>query len=206
MLRFAPRCRLVTIAIAVVAGATTAPAAAQAADTVGCPDVPMSHPFAPWGDSASYLLAPDGGLERGGSVWVLTGGAAVGKGNESAQVGGPADRASLALPAGSSATTARMCIGIEHKWMRFFVKRAGKSLKTSLDVDVLYSNLAGKPRSQRIGRIVAGETWAPSPVLPLVVNQLAVVRGNAMEVSFRFTPQGGGFSIDDVYVDPWRSR
>jgi len=27
-----------------------------------------------------------------------------------------------------------------------------------------------------------------------------------MQVSLRFTPHGGGVSIDDVYVDPWRSR
>jgi hypothetical protein len=206
MLRFAPRCRHATLAIVALAAMAAVPAAAQAAGASGCPAVPMSYPFAPWSDNATYMLAPDGGLEQGGSTWTLARGAEVGEGNESFQVGGRADHKSLALPAGSSATTAPMCIGVEHKSMRFFVKRTAASPQTSIDVEVLYSNRAGKQSSKRIGRIRAGRTWAPSPIVPLVVNELAAARGNAMQVSLRFTPDGGDFSIDDVYVDPWRSR
>jgi len=206
-LRLAPRSRLSTIAIVAAATAATAvPAAAQAAGTSGCPAVATSHPFAPWGDGASYLLAPDGGLEDGGSAWALAGGAAVSAGNESFKVGAASDHASLTLPAGSTATTAPMCIGVEHKSMRFFVKSAARSRKAVLKVDVLYSDGAGKLRSRNIGRIAARQTWQATPILPLAVNRLARARGNAMAVSLRFTPQGGGFSIDDVYIDPWRTR
>ncbi|MDX6704864.1 MAG: hypothetical protein QOI48_710 [Solirubrobacteraceae bacterium] len=204
MLRSTPRSRLATVAIAAVAATATLPAAAQAAGSTGCPDVPMTDTFAPWGDSAQYLLAPDGGLEKGGSAWSLTRGATVAEGNATFKVGGLADRRSLALPAGSSATTAKMCIGVEHRSMRFFVKRTAAQPKASLNVDVLYLNAAGKASSRRIGRINSGRTWAPSSVLPLIVNRLAPARGNAMQVSLRFTPQGGAFTIDDVYVDPWR--
>jgi hypothetical protein len=204
MLRCPPRPRLATVALAAVAATATLPAAAQAAGTTGCPDVPMTNTFAPWGDSAQYMLAPDGGLEKGGTAWSLTRGAAVGEGDATFKVGGPADHRSLALPAGSSATTAKMCIGVEHKSMRFFVKRTAAQPKASLNVEVLYSNAAGKASSRRIGRITSSRTWAPSPIVPLIVNELAAARGNAMQVSLRFTPQGGAFTIDDVYVDPWR--
>lgn len=201
-MRFAPRSRIATLAIA-AAAVGTVPAAAQAAAKTGCPDVPTSHPFAPWGDDAPYVLAPNGDLERGGSAWSLGRGAAVVDGNEPFKVGGRADRRSLALRAGSSAATAPMCIGVEHKSMRFFVKRTAAP-KIALEVDVRYLDPAGKSSSLRIGRIAAGRSWAPSRILPLVVNRLAAARGNAMQVSFRFTPQGGGVTIDDVLVDPFR--
>lgn len=206
MSRFAPRCRLATLAIVSLAATAAVPAAAQAAGSSGCPAVPLSYPFAPWNDHAPYMLAPDGGLEQGGSAWTLARGAKLDEGNESFRVGGPADHRSLALPAGSSATTAPMCIGVEHKSMRFFVKRTVPLREISIDIEVLHSTADGQQRSTRIGRITAGRSWTASPILPLIVNELAAARGNAMQVSLRFTPRGGGVSIDDVYVDPWRSR
>jgi hypothetical protein len=202
-MRLASRSSLATLAIAAVAGASV-PAAAQAAGATGCPDAPTSHPFAPWGDGAPYLLAPNGDLENGGSAWSLGRGAAVVEGNESFRVSSPADHRSLALRAGSSATTASMCIGVEHRTMRFFLKRTAASRKSMLDVDVLYTNAGGRPRSLRIGRIGAGRTWTASPIIALVVNKLAAARDNAMQVSFRFTPRSGGVAIDGVYVDPYR--
>jgi hypothetical protein len=57
--------------------------------------------------------APDGGLEHRAGGWTLLGGVAVQDGNEPYQVGGTADRRSLALPAGAVATTAPMCIALE---------------------------------------------------------------------------------------------
>jgi hypothetical protein len=41
----------------------------------------------------------------------------------------------------------------------------------------------------------------------MVVNELAPAHGNAIQVAFRFTPRGNAsWSVDDVYVDPFRSR
>lgn len=199
------RTRLVATAVATVAAVAAAvlPAAAQAAGGSGCPPQPLSHPFLPWGDDAPYQLAPDGGFEAGAAPWALTGGAAPADGNEPFHVGGAADARSLALPAGSSATSARFCIGIEHRTMRFFAKRnrPGGALK----VEVLFRDLLGRDRALAIARLDAGASWSPTPIIPLVVNILAVLRANAMEVALRITPQGGSWSIDDVYVDPYRT-
>jgi hypothetical protein len=44
-------------------------------------------------------------------------------------------------------------------------------------------------------------------VLPTIVNELAPAHGNAINVAFRFTPRGAaGWTIDDVYVDPFKTK
>src|SRR5690349_17618923 len=45
--------------------------------SASCPDQQSTQPFAPWGDAAQYVAAPDGGFEAGATGWQLSGGAAV---------------------------------------------------------------------------------------------------------------------------------
>ena len=77
--------------------------------------------------AGSRLVRP--GPERrpqsGGSGWTLERGAAVVHGNEPFYVGGGGDACALALPPGGSATTAPVCIGIEHPTLRFFARNTG---------------------------------------------------------------------------------
>ncbi len=208
MLTITARCRLLFTGVAAVAAsallATPALAAkAPAAAASGCPEKAVFQPFAPWGDDADYFLIPGGAIDRGASEWTLRGGAAEVKGNEPFHVVSAKDRKSLALPAGSSATSAPFCIAAEHRTMRFFADAASSS---SLDVDVLYSDAAGVGRSMRIGQLAGGEDWAPTAIVPMVVNELAARRG-AMNVRLRFAPRGSGrWTIDDVLVDPYRTR
>jgi hypothetical protein len=207
-------CRLVLMALATVAAtallaATASPAPARTSAgtptaATGCRATPVTHPFAPWNDAANYFLAPDGGLEQGGSRWTLRGSATVTPSNEPWKVAGAGDRNGLRLAAGSSATTAPFCIGLEHRTMRFFAVAARSS---SLDVDVIYSAAGGGKRSIRIASPAGAGTWSPSNVVPVVVNRLAAHRGNAMRVLLRFAPRGAGaWTIDDVYVDPFRGK
>src|SRR6185295_4571630 len=74
----------------------------------GCPEQPLSQTFLPWLDVAWYVPTPNGGFESGREDWVLRDGAQVVAGNNPYLAG---DR-SLALPAGASATTAPICIGV----------------------------------------------------------------------------------------------
>jgi len=192
-------------ATAVAAAALFAAPASAAPSYVagGCPDVPTVQPFAPWGDVADYLLAPDGDLDAGGSTWLLEDGARVVNGNSPFQVGGPDDRRALSLPPGASATTAPMCIGEEHKTMRFF----GTSTRNgALKIEALYSQRNGKQRSVTLGAVRGDDTWAPSEILPMRVNELADA-DNGLSVSLRFVSKGNStWTIDDVYVDPFRTR
>lgn len=206
----ASRCRLLLASFATVAAAVllvapmqanAAPAAAAAA---GCPSVPVAQPFAPWSDMADYFLAPDGAIEHGGASWTLRGAAAVAPSDKPFQLGSRVDRRSLRLPAGASATTAPFCIGVEHRTMRFVAKAFAAS---ALDVDVLYTDTTRIERTMRIAAVAGAGRWAPTVAVPMIVNALAAARGNAMSVRLRFSPRSSAaWTIDDVYVDPYRGK
>jgi hypothetical protein len=153
------------------------PAAARADD---CSGQTLNRTFLPWGDPALYTAVPEG--------WSLAGNAAVVDGNEPFL---PGD-SSLSLPAGSSATTAPLCIGLGHPTVRFFARNTGNPLSL-----LRVSAVVGETELP-IGLVPAGREWAPSPALLLVVNLLG-----ADSVAFKFAADGGKWSVDDVYVDPY---
>src|SRR5690242_6810854 len=129
------------VGVAALAIALPAPAAAAAEGVLGsCPASEYEQPFAPWLDFASYVLAPNGGLEAGAAGWSLEGGAAVVDGNESFDVRGEGDTKSLSLPSGSSATTSSMCVDPASPDLRLFVRNSG-SLLSTLRVEVLYTDV-----------------------------------------------------------------
>src|SRR5947209_3838413 len=74
-----------------------------------CAGQSESQPFAQFGDQSNYTLVPGGNFEGSGTPWSLSGGARIVAGNESNNVGGAGDSASLSLPAGSSATSPSLC-------------------------------------------------------------------------------------------------
>ena len=190
-------------AVALAALALTAGPAHAQPSREDCPPAVTSRPFLPWLDPADYVLAPAGDLETGGS-WALSDGAAIVAGNEPFQVGGSNDRASLRLPTGSSAATAPMCVGLEHRTVRFFAKRESISPLGVLGVEVLFTDGAGYDQDVLIGTIVGPGAWTPTAPLAIAINSLALIN-NTTQVSFRFTPfSGSQWSIDDVYVDPYR--
>ena len=108
---------------------------------------------------ASYVLAPNGVAEDR-SDWRLADGADVTAGNEPYYVHATGDRSALSLPAGSSATTASMCVGIEHPTLRLVARNTG-SLASALMVEVLFEDAAGNVRSLPIGAVVGGSRWQP---------------------------------------------
>jgi hypothetical protein len=169
--------------------------------------------FAPWHDNRGYVLTPDGGFENGAAGWTLENGAAVGEGNETFQVGGAADHQSLALPAGSSATSPAVCVTKHTGVFRLFARNTPVTQDTTthgnkqpqLQVEVLYTGKHGNHRSLRVGSLRAGDAWAPTRKLPIVLGQ-AKGKGKLQKatVQLRFTPVGApaDWQIDDVYLDP----
>lgn len=195
----------VTVTAALAALAIAAPSAG-ASLLDGCPDADAVQPFLPWGDQSWYVLAPDGGLEQGGDVWSLRDGAAVVRGNETFQVGGEGDSWSLALPDGSQATTADACIGLDSPTMRFFARNDGDP-DGFLSVSVVVHTLLG-PLTLPIGSVDGTDAWHPTPPFLLLANltALPIVNDGTASIRLRFTPHGGDWRIDDVYVDPWKGR
>jgi hypothetical protein len=190
----------VVAAFVIVPSAHAGPLVAAAPD---CGDQVSENPFRPWADPMDYVLVPNG-IAEGGRHWDLDGAAAVESGNERFYVHGRDEERSIALPAGSSATTGAICVGIEHPTLRFFARNRGSALSVLL-VEVLFEDAWGRVRSLPIGALSAGREWAPTLPLPIVVNLLPLLPGQRTAVAFRFTPYGGGdWNLDDVYVDPWR--
>ena len=156
--------------------------------------------FAPWHDRRGYTLVPDGGFENGADGWTLDGGAAVAEGNETAAVGGAADHQSLALPAGSSATSPSICVERRAGIVRLFARTDG-SRKAQLKVEVVYAN--GK--KSKASKLRAGDSWAPTRKLSVALGRAkGKGRIGTAAVALHFTPVGepAAWQVDDVYIDP----
>jgi hypothetical protein len=156
-----------------------------------------SHPFAGFGDRASYYGFANNGFEGGSSGWALTGGASVGLGNEPWYANGLGAR-SLTLPAGASATSPGFCINLLDPATRMFVRgtRGG-----DLRVQVLFRGLTGNLTGVLN---VADETgtgaWAPGDR----VNSLLALPLGTTSAQIRVTAVDGSWQVDDVFVDPFK--
>jgi hypothetical protein len=182
-------------------GAAMGPGAGHASGAVSCSGVPFAQPFLPWLDPASYFLAPDGGFERGGAGWTLTGGAKIARGNETFSVNAAADARSLVLPAGSSATSPFMCVGTLSPTLRIF--GFSSTANSALGVQVLAKNALGLLTVLGVGIVYPGQTsWAPTNA-SLFLQSLGAALTNTTSIAFRFTPLNGSWTIDDAYVDPF---
>ena len=193
-------CSLVTV-LAALAGAADRHAG-NAALGVACPSS-TSRPFTPWGDTTSYWLVPNGGLENGATAWTLTGGAAVVGGNESFAVQRP--RLPLALlPAGSTATTPPMCIGLVSTKMRFFASNSANP-SAKLQVQAVYHGGLGQVLGIADYGTVQGGAWHPSQRVAMLGGLLPLL---TQSVQFKFHPVGSaaGWRIDDAYFDPLLHR
>lgn len=187
------RSLVLAAAAALTLAVTASPAVASVTTDCGHPD--GTQVFSPWLDPANYFLAPDGGFENGGDGWALEGGAAAVAGNESFGLSG-AGTQSLGLPAGSSATSPFVCVGLEHPTFRYVFRRTSGSSLASLRVSVVTEEGVAVP----VGTVTGSSTWTPSPVTLIGANLVVEA------VAFRFTPVSGSWQVDDVYVDPSGSR
>ena len=186
---------LVGGAIALAVGA----APASAGLGLACPSA-TSMPFVGWKAYANYAFSPDGGFEGGGSGWSLSGGARVVSGNEPFYVHSSADKLSLSLPAGATATTPPMCISLFSSKMRFVTKgNAGSKIKVQIIYRGLLSSILGIFDG---GTISPSGSWNASPAIGMLGGTLPLLTAS---VSFRFTAVGAAASIDDVYLDPMKS-
>jgi hypothetical protein len=200
---------VVVLALASLAAASASPARAGDGSLLGCGHE-ATHPFLRWLDPLPYTLLPGGDFESGAAGWKLTGGARVVDGNEPFDVGGSGGTKSLLLPAGSSATSPTMCMGLVLPVVRYF--STGGNLLSYLRVEAVYTDASGRQRSlDLLPPGLPSKSWAPSlPALQLqgLVNVLTL-DGLTSNIALRFTPKGtlfgsGTWRVDDVYVDPWK--
>jgi len=188
--------------LAAAALATPAQAGIITKSAVDCGTPQLTQPFKPWLDFAHYKLVDNGAFEDGTEGWALTGGARVVDGNATQRVHGADDTKSLLLPAGSTATTPPVCVGLDEPTMRYFARK-NSGLLTTLTVSVqVQLELGGAWVTLPIGVDLGGKWHASLPNLVLV-NLLPLLPPDMTAVRFKFAPiLGGEWQIDDVYVDP----
>ncbi len=208
MRRIARRTRFVVgclgAVVALGAGASEAAAGPLVREAGRCADQVLSGPFEPWLDPARYTPVHDGGMERRAEGWKLHR-AAPAAGNEPWTVADEDDDRSLLIPAGASATTPVICVGLAEPTLRFFA-RSSDGFLAKLQVEVLYEDALGTVHATTIG-MDSGGSWHPTAIMPVLANLLPLLPDGRTPVAFRFTVLGDAdFHIDDVYVDPWCQR
>jgi hypothetical protein len=168
--------------------------------TNGCQYGQMQQPFAPWGDDSHYVLTPGGSFE-GSNPWTLSGGAQVTSGNEPFYLNSSSDSHSLTIPAGGSATSVSICLGILDPTLRL----VGKSSDGSpLHVDVYARGVLGLVKLPDSADISLSTAWAPSSVQVLTLqNILALTNLGTTNIVLEFSSTGSATDqLDDVYLDP----
>jgi hypothetical protein len=179
--------------------------AAFAGSAQACSYPDAEKVFSSWGDQRTYVLAPDGGFEAGGSGWQLNRGATVVEGNESYYLNDAADSKSLSLPTGSSAVSPPVCMALDTPSFRLVARNSGNP-SSQLRVEAVYK-LLGLVRTKTAGILRAGSTWAPTQPVSTVLT-LSTIVGTLIPsaIEIRFTPldSSGQWQVDDVYIDPFR--
>jgi hypothetical protein len=201
------RAALTLAAAITTTAAVTAPAQAGilTRSATDCGDPALSQPFKPWFDSSYYKLVENGGFETNADGWALAGGAKIVAGNATQKVGSKTDDQSLLLPAGSSAVSPPVCVGLNEPTLRYFAKK-NSGLLSTLTVSVQVQLQLGVWITLPIG-IDLGGAWHPSLPTLVVANLLPLLPPDMTAVRFKFAPLlGGSWQIDDVYVDPRMSH
>ena len=159
-----------------------------------------SHPFANWGDTASYCAFPNLGFESGKTGWTTTGSASVGSANEPWRVSGPGTHA-LQLGPGATALSSPLPVSLLDPWIRFFAHSQGAN--GPLHVQVIFRGLLGNLTGLlNFGSLSPGgfASWQPTPD---VLSTLALpLLTSTAQVELTSQAKSGSWQVDDVYLDP----
>jgi hypothetical protein len=209
--RIAVLAATVSVAVSVAGVAVPFPAAPASALTLlpNCGARVAAPAFAPWGDFNPYFPVANGGFESGASGWSVSDGAAVTPGNETYFVGALTDSHSLVIPNGGRAKSPTTCVALGENSVRLFVKSSGTG-PSSLHVQASVENaLTGIVLSTGfdVDASAATQDWSPTSTFD-VPNLLGGLVG-VQNLTLVFTARGSSavsWSIDDVYVDPFKLR
>jgi hypothetical protein len=174
--------------------------------TASCASTPVSKAFSRFGDYNDYSLVGNGGFESGTTGWSLSDSWVV-SGNESYKVHSSTDSRSLFLKAGTgTASSPWFCVGEAHPTFRFFGRRTNNTWGV-LYADVRYKDASGVIQSLNAGALY-GDTytsWQPSRAMALSIMLPVDLVSQTLPVQlvFRTEPEGGDWTIDDVYIDPY---
>jgi hypothetical protein len=171
-----------------------------------CAEREASAVFSAWGDESDYVPAPEGDLETADG-WSLDKHASLVPENTPFGAGAR----SLFLAEKGEAISPAFCVTTAHPTIRLFAVNTGDP-EARLEVEIYYEHLDGKVKKLRVARLRGGPSWAPTTIVPLHVNMLGAAAEDgytAIAVKLKAKDSKshtGGWKIDDLYVDPFRSR
>ncbi len=178
-----------------------APAGASAATriaTTSCSAPTLTEPFASFGETSQYALAPGEANDNfSGSGWTLSGGAKI----VTATLYNGAKGDVLQLPSGAKAVSPTMCVTNAYSSARAMIKDVAGS--TGVAVSTKYSanaNGSGNDSVSTGAFTASGSAWSASS--PLSITPLP---GSGWQyATFRLTAVGTGseYQIYNLYVDP----
>lgn len=204
------------ISVSIDLGKNAAGAAASAATAAQCGTTQdrVWQAFKQFGDPADYWFAPGGDFETGASGWKLDN-AKVVSGNDQSGVAGGSK--SLSLGSGlvslrGTAVSPSFCITDVNPTFRYTLKANGAV--GTLATYVRYTAVDGSTQEQQVlsnsaTNLLPGK-WKPSDLQPLATAMPMKKIGGVAKVQLVFrSPLGAlgtGYQIDNVLVDPYRSR
>jgi hypothetical protein len=192
--------RLARIVLTTALALAALPAAPAAA--AGCPPVPGTTAFAPFGDQADYVLAPGGSFE-GSLRWFATGQPALVEANEPFMLSGPGST-SLRLRGRDAVVSPPVCVDAQRPTLRFVTRALDADSRLVLEV-LWYDDGAVRRKVLEEHPADLWREWAPSKVVPLGA-ALPTDEGEVHQVLLRFSLKDGAgeWLVDDVFIDPYR--
>jgi len=197
-----PKHRLTLLVLATALAALGFGAYASAA-TAACSYPDAEQVFAPWKDKGWYQLAPEGGLEGGGTGWTLEGGATLVADPGARTHEGAQEETAVNLPFGATATSPPVCVDETTPSFRFMIRNVGEK-GGKLHVTVTYENTkkVTKARNSDV-HSDSLEEWMPTPPLKLDTGDEAE---RVARITFAAKDPKGAYLVDDLYVDPFARR
>jgi len=169
------------------------PAVAQA----DCPDSPLSQPFKQSGDSSYYSLIPNGDFSSGTAGWTL----------RNAKLVSGSNGNMLQIDNTGEAVSPPFCIDKNYPTFRFYADTT-RGWWTSLNVGLRYPDGFGALHDLNLSSLFDSSfpSLAPTGVLPLQTKLPFWQRSDTLTVRLVFDPNmwGNDWTIDNVYVDPYR--
>jgi hypothetical protein len=196
---------LIASAAAVSASSIAAIPTAGAGWDQPCETRVMTQAFKQWGDLNNYFLVSGGTFEDNLFLnWDIKPGATVVAGEQSPwKVNGSKHTKGMRIGYGSKVETLDICVMVDEETIRFFYRSPGvRGAQMRVDVE------ADSDLGKSTGFWIADGSKAGWMVSPAI--GIPNVRGEdgRQEIDITFTPIGARatWSIDDVMIDPWRTR
>ena len=189
------------LAVAVALAGTLVMPQASSAD-VPCSTRSTKAHFSQWGDNNQYFVAPGGTFEANAGT-TFSGGAKRVSGNEPWKINGSTHASAAQLPAGGSIKIEKFCVNSDEDSLRFFYRKpnvAGATLHITVRV-TSGVNVA----TNDMDYDGAGSGWVVSPRMMLPDIRDASGR-QWVEITYTTRNTGATWLVDDVMIDPWKTR